>query len=221
MEGLTPFSAKHIVAKWEFARANFKTVEFLNELDVPRSKIKQVWAEFGDDAEQILARDPWQLVSIDGFTFSQVDAVAANLGLPQENNPNRIRGAVLHGCRSQKSLGHLYVSTGLILGYVRRYIPEATEQEVATALISLHKKGRLKIDAKTVPGTKAVYEPWFYQVESESAQMLKDRAEKSAEGDKEDFLTRLANVGQRTEALAKTGELDKTVLAAISEWDDL
>jgi exodeoxyribonuclease V alpha subunit len=221
MNGITLFSAKHIVAKWEFARANFKTVEFLNDLGVPRSKIKQIWAKFGDDAEQVLAKDPWQLVAIDGFSFSDVDSVAANLGLELGNNPLRIRGIVLHGCRSQKSMGHLYVTTALILGYVHRYIPEATDQEVAEALIHLHKNEKLRIDAKTVPGKKAVYEPWFYRVESESAKLLKDRVETATGGDQAEFLTRLANVGPKTEKQTESGDMKKSVEAAIAEWDSL
>jgi len=223
--GLAKFSAMHVVNRWEFVRAQFKTLAFLAEMALPAGQVAGIWSHFGDDTEKVLSSDPWRLVEIDGIEFKHADEAARKLGL---NDPDkRTRGAVLYACKSGRGFGHLYLQTGTVFHAVRAMVGEETEKTViAKALADLHKSGLLVIDKKTRPGTTAVYEPWAYTMEKESAALLVERLQKARllPGEKrtEDYLHNLGSVGPDTEKEAKTGwkkdKLERVIRVAIDEW---
>ena len=174
---ITSFVADHIAHKWKVARSLYLTLDFLGDLGLPQGKIRQVWATFGDRAQDVLSTDPWSLVSkIDGVTFQDCDTVARRLGLDcSPSNISRVKGAVLYAAKSSKRAGHLYLSSGELLGSVRLLDPLMTDRDIATGLKSLVDDKRVIVDRSTVPGTTAIYDSWSYETESGSATMLLDR----------------------------------------------
>jgi len=168
---ITPFTAAHVISRWKMVKAYFQTLEFLADANVPKTKIGQVWSKLGDKAEEILSQDPWSLVRIDGITFSQADEVALRLGLDM-NSPNRVRGATLYSCKDGRGMGHLYLSTGEMLGNVQGHVPGTVGEQVATALAELHKAKDIIVDRETRPGTTAIYEPWSHLLEQRGAEYL-------------------------------------------------
>lgn len=174
--GMTPFTAEHILARWRMVKAYFKTLEFLADAKVPKSKISLVWATFGDDAEEILSTNPWALVRIDGIRFEQADEVARKLGLDM-GSPQRVQGAVLYACKSRRGMGHLYLSSGDMVSAIAEMVPGTSNREIALSLAKLHKDKQLILDRSTRPGTTAIYEPWIYYLESQSAIHLQARTE--------------------------------------------
>lgn len=174
--GLTKFSALHVHNRWVAARAHFQALEFLNDLNLPQGRIRQIWTLFGDQAEEVLAKNPWALVQIEGVTFSDADQVANRLHLDTgPKNLSRIEGAVLHACRSGKGFGHLFSSSGDILGVVRTIDPRFEDVDIAKAIKNLSSQGHLVLDRTSRPGTVAVYDPWSYKIEQESARLLRER----------------------------------------------
>jgi exodeoxyribonuclease V alpha subunit len=173
--GLTKFTALHVHSRWQTARAHFMALDFLNDLGLPQGRIRQVWSHFGDKAQEVLSADPWSLVQIDGFTFRDADAVASRLRLDcTTDNPARLSGAVLYAARSGKGFGHLFATSGDLLGSVRVF-DDFQDADIARAIKSAYDQGLLVLDRTTVPGMTAIYDPWSYKIESDSARALVDR----------------------------------------------
>lgn len=179
--GLTKFTSMHVLSRWRMVKAYFQTLEFLADAKVPKAKISRVWAHFGDDAEKVLAEDPWALVQIDGISFAQADEVALRLGLNMDS-PKRIRGAALYSCKDGRGMGHLFLSSAEMLNRVRELCPGTDARVVATSLADLHKAKDLTVDRKTKPGTTAIYEPWMHTLEVQTAQMIHDRMDSALLG---------------------------------------
>lgn len=224
--GFDSFMALYVIQRWQNVRAYFQSIAFLGDLGLPSGKIRQVWAMFGDDAEKVLSTNPWQLVRVDGITFKQADEIAMRLGLVMADQ-ERIRGAILYTCKEKMSMGHLFLNTGQLFSEVAGIIPEMTKEEMGKVLTDCHKSGLLVLDRITRPGTTAIYNPWFWQLEKDSATWLLERQQsasyrKGAVGnqDPESYRKRLGSVGPKTDKCAKKKKtpLDKVVLSAIEEW---
>lgn len=173
--GVTSFIADHIAQKWRIARAQFQTLDFLGDLGLPQGKIRQVWSVFGDDAETVLSTNPWRLVEIDGVSFQDCDMVAEKLSLGRSpSNIDRVKGAISYVTKSSKGNGHLYLTTGELLGSVRPQDPLMTDRDLAVGLKALMDEGKVCVD-RTFPGINAVYDPWSYRTEKESAEILLSR----------------------------------------------
>ena len=178
--GITLFVAEHIAHKWKTARSQFLTLDFLGDLGLPQGKIRHVWSTFGDRATEVLSVDPWSLLEIDGITFAECDIVARRLSLDcSSSNPNRIRGAIVAAAKTSKGLGHLYLSSGELLGAVRPLDPLMTDRDIATGIRSLVEEKKIVVD-RSQSGLTAIYDPWSYRVESESARILAERARTAA-----------------------------------------
>lgn len=175
--GLTKFTALHVHSRWQAARSHFLALDFLNDLGLPQGRIRQVWSHFGDSAQEVLSSDPWSLVQIDGFSFHEADSVATRLHLDcSAENPKRLFGAVLYAARSGKGFGHLFATSGELLGAVRGMDPGFADADIAKAIKSASDSGLLVLDRTTQPGMTAIYDPWSYRMEADSAQMLMERA---------------------------------------------
>ena len=222
--GMDEFTSLHICQRWAATQTYFRTLNYLGELGLPAGKIKQVWETFGGDAEKVLGTNPWALVKIEGIPFVATDEIATKLGLDLKSL-NRVKGAIVYVTRGQRSLGHLFMRTGQVVADVRQYLPGVTEQEIAEALRDLHVEKALVLDRGTVPGVTAVYDPWAWMMESESAKMLAERKITAKYGSKEGlgvktYIEKLGAVGPKTQKVAKRkgAKLVKVVETALKEW---
>lgn len=217
--GVTSFVAMHITQRWQVVQAYFKALGFLNDLGLASGKVKQVWTLFGDDAEKILSTNPWELVRVDGITFQHADEIARRLGL-DPTSPLRLKGAVIHACKNQKSFGHLYMTTGQMHAEVQMLVPEVTNDAFAKALAECHRDKILVIDRDTRPGFKGIYDPWAWRMEKESSEFMETRMQTAVFGDEPDYMKRLANVGVATEKASKKkrAKLIRVVETAVDEW---
>lgn len=231
VEGMDGYSAGYVAEQWASVVAHFKALEFLADIGLPNGVVRRVWVTFGDDAVEVLSKNPWALVQVEGIKFEQADEVARRLGL-ELDCPERLRGAVLFVCKSQRNFGHLYIQTGGLFTQVRLYSPHATKEELGQALVGLHKEGLLVLDKDTRPGTLAVYEPWNYRLEEKSAEWLQGRYKAAGiVGDAAGkYVQALGNVGPKTEMLASETEgwgpeegdaLGTVVAKAVDEWGEL
>jgi exodeoxyribonuclease V alpha subunit len=222
--GLDPLAAELVIKRWKLAKAYFRTLEFLAHAGVPRRQVSQVWSMFGDDAEDVLSRNPWALVRIDGISFAQADDVAEKLKLPRTSTA-RVEGAVRFACKTRKGLGHLYLTSGEIFAESEALLGgTVAHAEVAHAIVSLHKQKHLVVDGATRPGLKAIYEPWLYKVERDGAEFLLART-KSARLDRDDgvltqHVAALGNAGSNatTAAQAFPSDLRGAAVAALQDW---
>jgi len=214
-------TAEYVLERWAVGKTYYKTLEFLNKAGIPRGKISQVWSKFGGEAEEVLSTDPWALVRIDGISFQQADEVARRLGLDPESE-ERLRGAILHIIKSQKGMGHLYMSSGQVAGEVPKMIPDATLEAIGRCLGVLHKQGALVIDRETKEGLTAIYDPWQHEMERQGATLLRDRV-KAASFDKrskryKEYIKGLRGVGNRAADMPKKATLHEIADAALQDW---
>lgn len=170
---LAPSLAEYIVERWVYSKTYFQTIGFLSEIGIPTNKIKLIWAKF-DEPQTLLSKNPWALLEIDGFTFSDADTVAMRLNLPLGISPFRLRGAILHAIRNGRGFGHVFLTTQDVLDQVQELIPETTAPDMVGVIKTMKSEGVLAID-KSVDGFLAVYEPWFYHMETECTRLLKER----------------------------------------------
>jgi len=221
VRGIDQMSAEHIVSRWHAVKAMFQALSFLSEFDLPKVKIDQVWSMFGDRVEKVLAEDPWKLVQIDGIEFKQADEIALRMGLPLDSD-KRIQGAVLHMVKIRRGMGHLYMLSGDLFAAVKEVIPDVTTEQIAHTLKACHQEQSIVLDRKTRPGTVAIYEPWPFLIEHESARLLIERTS-HARFDEEDVRTytkMLGAVGVKTTEYAEQNpeDLEGTARQALEEW---
>jgi hypothetical protein len=135
----------------------------------------------------------------------------------------RVRGAVLYVCKARRGLGHLYLNTGEVVKGVHQHVSGTDRRQIAEVLKGLHDEGLLVLDNQTCEGTTAIYEPWFYEVESESARLLAERVEQARPENDEhlaEYIEKLSSVGPATKTVAEGDEpeLAEVARAAITEW---
>lgn len=224
VESMTTLAAEHVITRWRVAKAYYHTLEFLSQVGVPRNRVTQVWAAFGDEAETVLSTNPWALARIDGINFLQADEVAVRLNLDL-TSPLRVEGAVRFVAKTKKGMGHLYLTSGEIFAEVQSMVGDnATFETVARGIASLHKQKQLIVDSQTRPGVKAIYEPWLYKIESDSAEFLVQRLQTARADRNQDvlgaYVTALGASGSNAAEFAKAhpSDLIGVAEAALSDW---
>lgn len=218
--GVTPMFAMTIQERWRSVKATYKSLDFLQDLSLPKHTIRRIWTTFGDEADRVLTENPWELVRVPGISFKQADAVADRLGI-EKGGVNRARGALLYATKGAKSNGHVYVPTKYIKGMMSEHVSGCSAEDIVGAIKSCHKDGILIVDSKTNPNSRALYEPWFYRIENRSAALLAERMSTARfEGKDADFHSgRLAEVGDTaSDALANGKDMREVALAAIRDW---
>lgn len=155
---------------WARLQALMDLASFLRGTKLPSRLIWAALAEFGSEASQKVRENPYILLSIDGFEFDVVDAIATErLGIPL-GDPRRVGGGVLCAARMVTREGHLFIR----------------KQEIPSKLVDIFKgKGTFTSEAidKTLQafaedkllvieeGTN-VYLPKYHQFEKGSAERL-------------------------------------------------
>lgn len=215
------FLAKHVSQRWDMVQSYFRSLEFFSDLGLPSNKINQVWSTFGDDAESILGSNPWKLVEIDGISFQQADEIAMKLGLDM-SDPNRVHGAVVFSVKNQRSFGHMYTTTGNLFSQVHSLVPGISSEDFAKALAECHKSGAVVVDRSVRSDVRAIYDPWFFKLETEASDLLASRMKTASITDVADYIKLLGSVGPKTEAKSKQLDVDlvSMVETAVDEWGD-
>lgn len=210
-----PGDLVHASERWKATKAHLYAAAFLASAGIPGPVIDRVWKKFSTDVEQILTKDPWALVQIEGITFAQADEVATKLGVPL-TAPQRISGAVLSVMKTASTEGHLYATMHGILEAVLPTVPNATDQSIAQSVKALVQDGALILDRATRQGVIAIYDPSVYTVEATSADMLLDRLNVKQT---KDLRAGFGRMGPKATAAVESGsDLHTVVREALSDW---
>ncbi len=159
---------------WERLRTVYELTALLQDQGLTSSSIQTVFARFGSEAKDIVSKNPYRLLEIQGFTFSQVDRIAARMDIPQ-NDIRRTQGAVLASIRQAGLDGHLFVrrsELGLLFGdlaYAAK-VPrfDSRPSRVDAAVDALLEAKAVLLDTEV----NGVYLPALYSFERESATKL-------------------------------------------------
>ena len=221
--GLDSFTALYVHQRWTKVQAYFKGLAFLLDLRLPPAVVKRVWSMFGDDVADVLGANPWALTKVNGISFHQADEIAKRLGVSMDS-PARLQGLIVYVSKSRRQMGHMYMSTPQLAAEVGVTIADVPPKELGAAIAVSHKNEGIVVDRDVKPGTFAIYDPWSYQLEKDSAEMLQGRLKtasfKGVRQATKEYLQRLALFGTRTEKAAKTKRprLASVVSVAVDEW---
>jgi len=213
--GISSFEAEFISTRWCSLNRKLQALEAVNNLGLPKSKIGEIWGMFGDDTEEILATNPWALVRIDGIPFAKMDELARAAGTPLDGIGRR-KASVIFACRESLGNGDLFMGSLNLLAAVQRMASDLTARQVAEAIRECHSEGSLVVDKSTRPGTTAIYDPWHFTLESDTARELRDRFNNAAP--EPEYFNRMAYVGDRTASVVEAGGApEEVVRTAIQE----
>lgn len=141
-----------------------------------QGQITRVLAKWGEQAEEVLREDPYQLCDeVYGFGFTRADAVARRMGLSQDAPP-RLRAGVMHVLREMAADGgHCYLRRPKLLGAAARLL-SVDIGLVARQLDHVLVEGRAYEDDEG-----RVYLSHLHHAEGEVAAAVADLLERAAE----------------------------------------
>jgi exodeoxyribonuclease V alpha subunit len=209
--GVSHFEAEFLVERWKQIQGRLRALDFLNNLNLPRSKVGEIWATYGDQTEEILATNPWALVEIGGIPFSKLDELAVQQGLPKDT-PERCDGVLIHISRWKRSQGDLFITTRGLLREASKIAPQFGARQFAEAIQRCVESEKVVLDTQTRPGTKGIYDPWFHHLEERSAELLSRRVRSAVDCGVE--VGRLSDVGPQTNQLVADQAPTKEILWA-------
>ena len=82
VSGLDSFGRMFILSRWKAIRTYLSTLTFLGNSGLPSSVITKVWTSLRDNAEEIISKNPWALINVEGVSFDHADEVARRMGVP-------------------------------------------------------------------------------------------------------------------------------------------
>lgn len=160
---------------WQEARSQAALAVLLRDYDIGSSLVGEISKTFGVDAFNTIGKNPYRLLSVEGFTFARADRVAQRAGLSMDD-PRRLEGAVLWILRQEARQGHLYVRRGdlptlLDAMLMQEGVEPFDGPDIYTLLMAA--VDRL-VEGKAVilDPSAGIYLPDFYQFEREGAKKL-------------------------------------------------
>ena len=165
-----------LIEKWKTVLGIAALSDFLQEYELGSSMVAAVFHRFGYDSVEILAKNPFRLVEIEGISFHKANTLAMLRGIAP-GDPRRIAGGVLWVIRDQvRQQGHLFVRRGDVANlladlaaqsHVAAFDVPNLQKAVEIALDELEKNGAVRVDPEV-----GVYVPDMYRYEREAAAML-------------------------------------------------
>lgn len=214
--GVADLEAEYLVGRWKALVDRLRVLETLNGLNLPRHKVGEIWATFGDDTEKVLSENPWKLAQIPGIPFEVLDTIAETMELDLDNDDRRL-AAVVYAARKGRRQGDLFITSLQLTNELGNLLPGDSKRSLAKATLEAHRSDRIVLDRTTRPGLTAIYDPWTHQIEEESAQLLRRRV-KTAEPDGDD-IDQLGRIGPMTQAMVDNEHAsdDDIIFTAINE----
>ena len=202
ISGINLISADFIIQKWRDFLALHQTFSFFEKIGLSSKKYQQVFAHFGSNAKDIIVENPYLLTDVEGITFEQADSVASHLAVTDKET-KRVNGLILSALRSDRVMGHLYLTPRQLFDHSRRIVGSLTEKQVMGGVLKLNYDKRLvfnvpqdfsgeivekptlakdlsKEDFYLYFEKGSVYTKWNYLIENRSAEMLLKRQENTA-----------------------------------------
>ncbi|MEQ4725255.1 ATP-dependent RecD-like DNA helicase [Nonomuraea sp. B19D2] len=147
-----------IVQAWQEQKAIAALMVTLQGLGVSPLLAAKIYQAFGQDADEVLATDPYRLIGrVRGIAFRIADKIALQAGVP-ERSPQRVKAALLDRLEAAGSRdGHCYVPVSTLV----RETAELIEQDQALmhpVIDALVADRRVVVEAGPDPaGTPVVY----------------------------------------------------------------
>jgi exodeoxyribonuclease V alpha subunit len=118
--GITPQRAQEAAESWAALNAAQVTPETLRALyryGLTAWQVRRLVSTYGDEAHDIVRKDPYRIVEIDGIGFHRADAIAQRAGM-QKDHPKRVRAGVLHVLEQLSEDGHTEAPADVVCALV-------------------------------------------------------------------------------------------------------
>lgn len=164
------------VLGWAASQSTTGLASLFQDFAIRQDMVQLAFREFGSNAVNIIAKNPYRLLVIDGFTFTHADKLAVRLGVPQDD-VRRLEGAVLWILRHEAREGHLYVRKEVLDLSFSDALPKGIQDSFGSlTTLGARLGGAVDNLAETqavilAPGNR-VYLPSLHRYERESADKL-------------------------------------------------
>jgi len=202
---------------WANLFRGFSSLGFLVSLGIPKKFVREILAQFGDEVEDLVRKDPWSLGKVRGLRFEVLDEIAKNVEVSLSCY-ERVRGAVRQCVLFSGTSGNLFLTTGELYSEVTKIVGKVEKKEVARAIKDLVLEGEIQVDSETCPGLKAIYEQGMLYLEKECTRFLSERKKHASVIEDTEYLLRLGNIsGRISEVLEEGASLREACLLSMAE----
>jgi exodeoxyribonuclease V alpha subunit len=177
---LKPDDGRHNVLdrallNWAVCRTMADLSMFLQEYDLGPEVVQLIYEKFGHDVIDVISKNPYRLIAIDGFSFARADAIADRLSISRDD-PRRVEGAVLWILRMEAQQGHLYIQRGDLPRLLNHLVESETVEPfnisdlygaLMDAVVRLDEQKGVVVDPNV-----GVYLPEWFLYERQSAEKL-------------------------------------------------
>lgn len=147
---------------WNRSVLYYKLLSYLQEMGLPQSKIKTVFAMFeGEIQKEIVTDNPWLLFKA-GLSLAECDALAVKLCVDLKH-PNRVCGVVMSLLHSRMQSGHTFLSLDRVLEHI-------SKEDAIPVLKTMIARKDIVFEQPSF-----LYDPWLYELETTCASMIQDR----------------------------------------------
>lgn len=151
---------------WEL----WQLVGFLDKFGISASQAKNVYKELGLDAIAQIEENPYLLVDLTrGVDFKQIDKMALEIGIPQ-NNVKRVKSGIKYSLLRVSYNGHTCVLKENLISFVQELLG-VPKQDVEDNIINLNVEGKIVVENRN-DEEKWVYLSTFYNAEEYIAERI-------------------------------------------------
>ena len=156
-----------IKESWRTQKAIHGIMVFLHEHGISTARAVRIFKTYGDQAEDILRKDPYQIArDINGIGFQGADKIARSLGI-EAGSEKRVRAGVMHVLNQAASSGHTALPRLELL-------PQAAEMLDIDAGPVEAAVERLLIDADLIAEHGMVYMANLHKAETRIADRVRE-----------------------------------------------
>ena len=175
IKGISDRIARDIGEQAEAQDALRDAMMYLQGYGIPLSTGLRIYKRYGADMYAVLRENPYRLAEdIDGIGFRTADEIASKIGY-RADSEFRIRCALQYILRAAAQEGSVYLPEeeavrrcGELIGVSEEEIIRESESLVLERKLILRRAGG------TDGTVRALYDPWYYQLELHTARMLCD-----------------------------------------------
>lgn len=144
LDGITPDRAREILDAYGEHQSDRDRIVLFKSWGLTDNQVARVLAEWGDDAEQLMAENPYALIEcVPGFGWKRADAVAQRMGVALDSPP-RLAAGLMHAMNESLGAGHCYVAQGKLVALVSTKVCAVQDEDkVRRVLEDLLERQRL------------------------------------------------------------------------------
>ena len=167
IQGIAKKNVPKITAAWKKLREERSSMAFFQEIGISRRVGQKLLKELGAGAAQLVKEDPYRLAGdVSGIGFVKADAIAAKLGIVNEN-PQRVASGIIYSLEQTAARGHSCFPADELCAMAAKLL-DVPENTVSGALEALVGNGRIM-----TCGNMAWHAPLWYAEKNLAADLGK------------------------------------------------